>query len=228
MPHRKVVFCSSPFVLLDANVYQYNLLSLAAWVEGISLTFVKFCGKLQHAEKYSFDIITIHWSARGKRNIPMNGTILHSGCREERPSQAKTLVKKKKSIKSQKKELRPATARTLQFETQLAEIKAKFVQGEERLKELREISREKKNRFCKHDTRKIGKWIRSQMTKMISRRYSNRSALIYPQRMMTERSKARRNAEICTGNHVRSTCCPYRASMNERISQAIIMLSFWV
>lgn len=77
----------------------------------------------------------------------MNGAILHSGCREERPSQAKTLVKKKKSIKSQKKELRPATARTLQFETQLAEIKAKFVQGEERLKELREISREKKNRF---------------------------------------------------------------------------------
>ena len=74
----------------------------------------------------------------------MNGAILHSGCREERRSQAKTLVKKKKSIKSQKKELRPATARTLQFETQLAEIKAKFVQGEERLKELREISREKK------------------------------------------------------------------------------------
>ena len=74
----------------------------------------------------------------------MNGTILHSGCREERPSQAKNAGKKKKSIKSQKKELRPATAWTLQFETQLAEIKAKFVQGEERLKELREISREKK------------------------------------------------------------------------------------
>lgn len=230
MPHRKVVFCSSPFVLLDANVYQYNLLSLGAWVEGISLTFVKFCGKLQHAEKYSFDIITIHWSARGKRNIPMNGTILHSGCREERPSQAKTLVKKRNRLNPRKRNYAQQLLGHCNLKLNLPKLKPNSCKAKKDSRSCAKYHVKKKNRFCKHDTRKIGKRIRSQMTKMISRCYSNRSALIYPQRMMmmSEWSKARRNTEICTGNHVRSTCCPYRASMNERISQAIIMLSFWV
>ena len=147
MPHRKVVFCSSPFVLLDANVYQYNLLSLAAWVEGISLTFVKFCGKLQHAEKYSFDIITIHWSARGKRNIPMNGAILHSGCREERPSQAKTRVKKRNRLNPRKRNYAQQLLGHCNLKLNLPKLKPNSCKAKKDSRSCAKYHVKKKNRF---------------------------------------------------------------------------------